>query len=59
MLNKLLNKLTHYFLGRAYAQMQTADSKGIVSLHEDTVADFCDDYWSTFVSRDADDLDTD
>ena len=59
MLNKLLNKLTHYFLGRAYAQMQTADEQGTVSMHEDTVADFCDDYWSTFVSRDADDLNTD
>ena len=39
--------------------MQTADEQGTVSMHEDTVADFCDDYWSTFVSRDADDLDTD
>ena len=59
MLNKLLNRLTHYFLGRAYAQMQTADEQGTVSMHEDTVADFCDDYWSTFVNTHADHLDTD
>ena len=52
MLNKLLNKLTHYFLSRAYKQMQVADSKGIVYLHEDNAADFCDDYWSTFVRKD-------
>ena len=51
MLNKLINKLTHYFLSRAYAQMQVADSKGIVYLHEDNVADFCDDYYTTFVEE--------
>ena len=51
MLNKLLNKLTHYFLSRAYKQMQVADSKGIVYLHEDNVADFCDDYYTTFVEE--------
>lgn len=51
MLNKLLNKLTHYFLSRAYAQMQTADEQGIVDLHEDNVADFCDDYYTTFVEE--------
>jgi len=51
MLNKIMNKITHYFLHRAYAQMQVADKQGIVYLHEDNVADFCDDYWSTFVSE--------
>jgi len=51
MLNKLLNKLTHYFLGRAYAQMQIADEQGIVYLHEDDVADFYDDYYTTFVEE--------
>ena len=51
MLNKLINKLTHYFLSRAYKQMQVADSKGIVYLHEDNVADFCDDYYTTFIEE--------
>ena len=51
MLNKLLNKLTHYFLGRAYAQMQTANEQGIVYYNEDKVADFCDDYYTTFVEE--------
>ena len=49
MLTQLLNKLTHYFLSRAYAQMQTADKQGIVDMHEDDVADFCDDYYTYFV----------
>ncbi len=48
MLNTLLNKLTHYFLHRA---MQQLDEKN--ELHNaDTVIDFCDDYWTYFVSRD-------
>ena len=51
MLNKLLNKLTHYFLSRAYAQMQTADDEGIVDTVTDDVADFMDDYYTTFVDN--------
>ena len=49
MINKLLNKLTHYFLHRAWMQMQVADEQGIVATATDDVADFIDDYWSNFV----------
>ena len=52
MLNTLLNKLTHYFLHRAWMQMQAADEQGIVATATDDVADFMDDYWSNFVSTD-------
>ena len=31
MFNTLLNKLTHYFLHRAWMQMQVADEQGIVA----------------------------
>ena len=51
MLNKLLNKLTHYFLSRAYAQMQVAQQQNVVSYNEDKVADFCDDYYTNFVEE--------
>ena len=51
MLNKLLNKLTHLFLSRAYAQMQVANEQNIVYYNEDKVADFCDDYYTTFVEE--------
>jgi len=50
MINTLLNKLTHYFLHRAWMQMQVADEQGIVATATDDVADFIDDYWSYFVS---------
>ena len=50
MLNKLLNKLTHYFLHRAFAQMEVAQ----VDTANDDVADFCDDYWTYFVRSDND-----
>ena len=52
MLDTLLNKLTHYFLHRAWTQMQAADEQGIVATATDDVADFMDDYWSNFVSTD-------
>jgi len=54
MLNKLLNKLTHYFLHRAFAQMQVAQQQNVVSTANDDVADFCDDYWTYFVRSDND-----
>ena len=49
MLNKLLNKLTHYFLHRAWRQMQVADEQGVVATANDDVADFMDDYYTYFV----------
>ena len=46
MLNTLLNKITHYFLHRAVEQLEAVNE-----LHNaDDVADFCDDYWTYFVS---------
>jgi hypothetical protein len=49
MFNTLLNKLTHYFLHRAIEQLEAENE-----LHNaDTVIDFCDDYWTYFVSRDS------
>ena len=50
MLTHILNKITHYFLHRAWIQMQAADEQGIVATATDDVADFMDDYWSYFVS---------
>ena len=48
MLDTLLNKMTHYFLHRAVAQLEAVNE-----LHRaDDVADFCDDYWTYFVSKD-------
>ena len=49
MLTQLLNKLTHYFLHRAFAQMERAEQEGTVSTATDDVADFCDDYYTYFV----------
>ena len=50
MFTHILNKITHYFLHRAWMQMQVADEQGIVATATDDVADFMDDYWSYFVS---------
>ena len=50
MFTHILNKITHYFLHRAWEQMQAADEQGIVATATDDVADFMDDYWSNFVS---------
>jgi len=50
MFTHILNKITHYFLHRAWMQMQVADEQGIVATATDDVADFMDDYWSNFVS---------
>ena len=54
MLTQLLNKLTHYFLHRAFAQMERAEQEGTVSIATDDVADFCDDYYTRFVRSDND-----
>jgi len=51
MLTQLLNKLTHYFLNRAFTQMERAEQEGIVSTATDDVADFCDDYYTYFVEE--------
>ena len=50
MFTHILNKITHYFLHRAWQQMQAADAQGIVDTVTDDVADFMDDYWTYFVS---------
>ncbi len=44
-MQKLLNKITHYFLERAYAQMQaSADLQ-----NADKVAEHLEDYYTYFV----------
>jgi len=46
MFTHILNKMTHYFLHRAIEQLEAENE-----LHNaDTVIDFCDDYWTYFVS---------
>jgi len=54
MFTHILNKITHYFLHRAWTQMQAADEQGIVATATDDVADFMDDYWSNFVRSEND-----
>ena len=48
-----LNKLTDYFLNRAYTQMQTLLADGEVDYCEDTVSEYCEDYYTHFVSDDS------
>ena len=43
----MLNWITHWFLNRAYTQMEATGELQ----NADDVADFCDDYFTTFVKQ--------
>ena len=52
MFTHMMNKLTDYFLNRAYTQMQTLLAEGKVDYCEDTVSEYCEDYYTHVVSDD-------
>jgi hypothetical protein len=52
MFTHMMNKLTDYFLMRAYTQMQQLMADGEVDYNEDTVSEYCEDYYTHFVSDD-------
>jgi hypothetical protein len=50
MFNTVLNRITNYFMMRAYTQMQQLMADGEVDYNEDTVSEYCEDYYTHFVS---------